>query len=98
MNDTHTDHQLRAVALAFLAGRAPAAYRACAITQRVNRSGLLDADATPDQVEAALRVMAEPRFGWVDLAVDPVTQELAWFATENGIRRWALDGQMYVGG
>lgn len=90
--------ELRPVILAFLAGRSPAAYRAAVITQRINKSGLLDQEARVEDVERELRVMANERFKWIDLAVDPTTQELVWFATESGVRRWTLDGSMYVGG
>ena len=95
----HSDGaKIRPVLLAFLAGRSPAAYRAAVITQRLKNSELLDIPITLDDVERELRVMAGNQFQWVSLAVDPASQEVVWFAVEAGIKRWTLDGSMYVGG
>ncbi len=92
------DSPLRAATLAFLAERSPGAYTAAVIAARVARSGMLDGP-TPTEADAqtALRLMAEPRFAWVDAATDNASGDICWFATEAGRRRWALDGQMHVG-
>ena len=87
---------LRKTALAFLAGRYPAAYTAEAITQRLDRSGLLDEAAGVPAVLAELRLLAT-KFGWVDLMVDPDGVQ-HWGATTSGVRQWTLDGSLYVGG
>lgn len=88
--------QLRKTILAFLAGRYPAAYTAEAISQRVNRSGLLDEAAGVPAVLAELRLLVS-RFEWVELMVDPDGVQ-HWGATQSGVRQWALDGSMFVGG
>lgn len=89
---------IRPVLLAFLAGRSPGAWNSAAIMTRINKSRLIDGIVSIETVEQELRVMANPRFGWVDVQVDPTSQEIVWFATESGVKRWALDGSMYVGG
>lgn len=96
---THQDSgKLRPVLLAFLAGRSPACYGTEVITQRINKSGLLDFTVTSDDVDRELRVMAGNQFQWIYLDIDPTTRDVIWYATEAGIKRWALDGSLYVGG
>jgi hypothetical protein len=87
---------IRQLCLAFLSARAPAAYTAAVIAQRVNRSGMLDAPATVDQVEDALRGMAT-REHWVHVEIDPITKEAGWYATDAGVAQWQLDGCPAVG-
>lgn len=87
---------LRTVILAFLAARYPAAYGDSAVCQRVNRSGLLDRDATGDEVRAELRTLAN-RFKLVDAELDKVSGEVFWTATEAGVKQWHLDGATHVG-
>ena len=91
MNNT-----LRKTVSAFLAERDPAAYAASAITQRVNRSGMLDAPATIDGVLAELRLLAS-RFKQVELLVDGDGDQ-HWTATPDGVRVWQLDGATSIGG
>ena len=87
---------LRTVILAFLAARYPAAYGDSAVRLRVNRSGLLDKDATDDEVRAELRTLAN-RFKLVDAELDKVSGEVYWTATEEGVKQWHLDGATHVG-
>jgi hypothetical protein len=79
-----------------LASRAPAAYEARAIAQRLGRSGLLDAEPSAEQVENALRGMAT-REGWVTVEVDPITKAAGWYATDAGVAQWNLDGRPAAG-
>lgn len=88
--------ELRKTILSFLAERYPAAYAAPAITQRVNRSGLLDAHADLMEVLVELRLLAS-RFKHVELLVDDDGSQ-HWTATPEGVRAWQLDGGVSVGG
>lgn len=88
--------ELRKTILAFLAGRYPAAYTSSAITQRVNRSGILDQPASEEHVLAELRLLTA-KLLWVDLMVD-ADGDQHWGATQTGVRQWSLDGSLYVGG
>ena len=90
------ENTLRKTTLAFLAERYPAAYKVEAITQRVNRSGLLDAYADQPSVMAELRLLAS-RFKHVELLVDDDGDQ-HWTATPEGVRAWQLDGGVSVGG
>lgn len=87
---------IRKTVLAFLAERYPAAYTADVITQRINRSGLLDKDATAAEVLDALRTLAR-MWQRVDLMVDDDGVQ-HWGATPGGVRSWSLDGSLIVGG
>jgi len=91
--------QLRTVILAFLAARAPAAYKAAAIHSRCQRSGMCATEPSLAATEAALRELASPRLGaLVDMAIDPLDKVPYWYATDAGIRRWTLDGSLSVEG
>lgn len=86
----------RTVILAFLAGRAPAAYTEEAIKSRVTASGLLD--AMPPSVNNELVYLAYDRMhGLVSCDVNPVTKDVVWFATDEGVKRWQLEGRLHVG-
>ena len=91
MNNT-----LRKTVSAFLAERYPAAYAASAITQRINRSGMLDQTADVPGVLAELRLLAA-RFKHVELLVDDDGDQ-HWTATPEGVRAWQLGGGVSVGG
>lgn len=88
--------ETRKTILSFLAERYPAAYKSVSITQRVNRSGLLDAVATEAEVLSELRLLAN-RFSQVSLLVDAVGDQY-WGATTGGVSAWQLDGALHVGG
>ena len=88
--------QLRKTVLAFLCERYPAAYTDKSITQRVNRSGLLDAEVTEKEVLAELRLLTT-RFNHVVLLVDYDGSQ-HWAATTGGVSAWQLDGALSVGG
>lgn len=86
----------RTVILAFLAGRAPAAYTEEAIKSRIISSGLLD--NPPASVNNELVYLACDRMhGLVSCDVNPVSKETVWFATDEGIKRWTLEGRLHVG-
>lgn len=89
------DNQLRRLALAFLAGRAPAAYPARAIALRLDQSGLVDARVSLEETEDALRSLAQ-RDKWINVEVDPVTKDSGWYATDAGVAQWNLDGRLVV--
>lgn len=89
------NYQLRRLALAFLSARAPAAYSMRAIAQRIGASGMVDGRVDPEEVELALRQMAQ-REHWVDVEIDPVTKVAGWFATDAGVAQWNLDGRLVV--
>ena len=88
--------ETRKTILAFLAERYPAAYKSASITQRVNRSGLLDSVATEAEVLAELRLLAN-RFNQVSLLVEDDGDQ-HWGATTGGVTAWQLDGAVHVGG
>ena len=90
--------KIETIILAFLAARAPAAYSESAIAARINASGLADAKVTADEVNSACSRLALDRGGGlVDSDVEVVTKQVVWYATDAGIRRWALDGRLHVG-
>ena len=85
----------RSVILAFLAERAPAAYTEEVIKQRVTASGLLD--APPASFNNELVYLACARMHeLVSVDVNPVSNEAVWYATQEGIKRWTLDGRLHV--
>ena len=90
------NNELRKIILAFLAQRYPAAYAAEAITQRINRSGMLDNVVTSAHVLVELRRL-DARFQHVVLLVDDDGDQ-NWSATPAGVRAWQLDGATTVGG
>jgi hypothetical protein len=85
----------RTVILAFLAGRAPAAYSEEAIKNRIMASGLLD--TPPSSVNNELVYLACDRMhGLVSCDTNPVSKEVVWYATDEGIKRWTLEGRLHV--
>jgi hypothetical protein len=85
----------RTVILAFLAGRAPAAYTEEAIKQRIMASGLLD--TPPASVNSELSYLASDRMGkLVAVDVNPASMEAVWYATTEGVSRWVRDGRLHV--
>ena len=86
---------VRSVILAFLASRYPGAYSPEAITQRVNKSGMLDKPATLDEALDELRVLAN-RFKAVEPDVDKISGAAYWTATQTGVEQWHLDGSTHV--
>lgn len=90
--------KIETIILAFLAARAPAAFTEAAIAARINASGLADKKVTVDEINSACGLLSLERVGGlVDSAVGVVNKEVVWFATDAGIRRWSLDGRLYVG-
>lgn len=91
--------KLESIILAILASRAPAAFSEAAIAARVNRSGLHDRSVTADDCNSALTILGgRPMGELVDSDVGPVTKDVVWYATDAGVRQWARDGRLYVGG
>jgi len=90
------NNELRKTILSFLAERYPAAYSAQAITQRINRSGMLDKATTNAEALAELRLLAS-RFQHVVLLVDDDGDQ-SWSATPAGVSSWQLDGALSIGG
>lgn len=86
----------RKIILAFLAQRYPAAYTADVITQRINSSGYLDTPTTADAVLRELRTLTT-KHQHVDLMVDDYGVQ-HWGATNAGVRAWALEGSLSIGG
>lgn len=85
---------LKQLILAFLSPRHPAVYTEQSITQRVNSSPMSDSRHTPEQVFDTLRDLK--KLGLVDLSVDTLDNATYWGATEEGIKRWTLDGRMTI--
>lgn len=87
---------LREIILAFLAARYPAAFPTSAITARINSTGLLDKQTSPETVAAELTLLTK-KFGYVETEVNHLTGDAVWTATTTGIRQWHLSGQLHVG-
>lgn len=86
----------RTVILAFLAGRSPACYSEEAIGQRISASGLLD--TPPPSLPSELAYLASERMGkLVACDIHPVTKAALWYATDEGVKRWTLEGRLHVG-
>lgn len=91
--------KLATIVLAFLAARAPAAFTEAAIATRINASGLADFKVTESDINNTCGLLSLERVGGlVDSDVGAVTKEVVWYATDAGVRQWARDGRMYVGG
>lgn len=91
--------KLETIILAILASRAPAAFNETSIACRVNSSGMYDRKVTDNDVNASCALLAGRAMGGlVDSDVGPVSKSLVWYATDAGVRRWGIDGRMYVGG
>lgn len=85
----------RKAILAYLANRYTAALKESAILQCVNRSGLLDKPLTDAELLDDLRWMCNS-MRWVDLVTDKESGAALWSVTDEGMRRWNLDGRLGV--
>jgi len=85
---------LKQLIIAFLSPRNPAAYTEAAIAQRLNASQMLDKRCTVDEVSDALRALHKMKM--VDLQIDPMDNSAVWQATEEGIKKWVLEGRVTV--
>lgn len=85
---------LKQLILAFLSPRYPAAYTETAIAQRLNASQMIDKRCTVDDVSDDLRALHKMKM--VDLQIDPMDNSAVWQATEEGIKKWVLEGRVTV--
>ncbi len=85
---------LKQLIIAFLSPRYPAAYTEQSIALRLNASGLLDARVTAEDVADALRALH--KLGMVDLKIDQLDNSAVWQVTQEGSKRWVLEGRMTV--
>jgi hypothetical protein len=66
------------------------------ILKRISACGLLD--APPASIGSELTYLASDRMGkLVDCMVHPTTKDVLWFATDEGVKRWNMDGRLHVG-
>ena len=85
---------LKQLIIAFLSPRHPAAYTEAAIAQRLNCSQMLDKRCTVDEVSDALRALHKMKM--VDLQIDQMDNSAVWQVTEEGSKRWVLEGRVAV--
>jgi hypothetical protein len=85
---------LKQLIIAFLSPRYPAAYTEAAIAQRLNASQMLDKRCTVDEVSDALRALHKMKM--VDLQIDQMDNSAVWQVTEEGSKRWVLEGRVAV--
>ena len=85
---------LKQLIIAFLSPRYPAAYTESAIAQRLNASQMLDKRCTVDEVSDALRALHKMKM--VDLQIDQMDNSAVWQVTEEGSKRWVLEGRVAV--
>ena len=85
---------LKQLTIAFLSPRYPAAYTEAAIAQRLNASQMLDKRCTVDEVSDALRALHKMKM--VDLQIDQMDNSAVWQVTEEGSKRWVLEGRVAV--
>lgn len=85
---------LKQLIIAFLSPRNPAAYTEAAIAQRLNASQMLDKRCTADEVADALRALHKMKM--VDLQIDQMDNSAVWQVTEEGSKRWVLEGRVAV--
>ena len=85
---------LKQLIIAFLSPRYPAAYTEAAIAQRLNASQMLDKRCTVDEVSDALRALHKMKM--VDLQIDQMDNSAVWQVTEEGSKRWVLEGRVTV--
>ena len=85
---------LKQLIIAFLSPRNPAAYTEAAIAQRLNASQMLDRRCTVDDVSDALRALHKMKM--VDLQIDQMDNSAVWQVTEEGSKRWVLEGRVAV--
>ena len=85
---------LKQLIIAFLSPRYPAAYTETSIAQRLNASQMLDKRCTVDEVSDALRALHKMKM--VDLQIDQMDNSAVWQVTEEGSKRWVLEGRVAV--
>ena len=85
---------IKQLIIAFLSPRHPAAYTEAAIAQRLNASQMLDKRCTVDEVADALRALHKMKM--VDLQIDQMDNSAVWQVTEEGSKRWVLEGRVAV--
>ena len=85
---------LKQLIIAFLSPRYPAAYTEAAIAQRLNCSQMLDRRCSAEDVADALRALH--RMKMVDLQIDQMDNSAVWQVTEEGSKRWVLEGRVAV--
>ena len=85
---------LKQLIIAFLSPRYPAAYTEAAIAQRLNASQMLDKRCTVEDVSDALRALHKMKM--VDLQIDQMDNSAVWQVTEEGSKRWVLEGRVAV--
>jgi len=85
---------LKQLIIAFLSPRYPAAYTEQSIAQRLNASKLLDRRVTPEDVADELRALH--KLGMVNLEIDQMDNSAVWQVTQEGSKRWVLEGRMTV--
>ena len=85
---------LKQLIIAFLSPRYPAAYTEAAIAQRLNASQMLDKRCTVDEVSDSLRALHKMKM--VDLQIDQMDNSAVWQVTEEGSKRWVLEGRVAV--
>lgn len=85
---------LKQLIIAFLSPRYPAAYTESSIAQRLNASQMLDRRCTVDEVSDALRALHKMKM--VDLQIDQMDNSAVWQVTEEGSKRWVLEGRVAV--
>ena len=55
---------------------------------------MLDKRCTVDEVSDSLRALHKMKM--VDLQIDPMDNSAVWQATEEGIKKWVLEGRVTV--
>ena len=85
---------LKQLIIAFLSPRYPEAYTEASIAQRLNASQMLDKRCTVDDVSDALRALHKMKM--VDLQIDQMDNSAVWQVTEEGSKRWVLEGRVAV--
>jgi len=85
---------LKQLIIAFLSPRFPAAYTEASIAQRINASPMHDGRCTVDEVSDALRALH--KLGMVDLQIDQLDNSAVWQVTQEGAKRWVLEGRVTV--
>lgn len=85
---------LKQLIIAFLSPRYPAAYTEASIAQRINVSKMLDRRCTAEEVGDDLRALK--KMGYVDLEIDQLDNSAVWQVTQEGAKKWILEGRISV--
>lgn len=85
---------LKQLIIAFLSPRYPAAYTESSIAQRINVSKMLDRRCTAEEVGDDLRALK--KMGYVDLEIDQLDNSAVWQVTQEGAKKWILEGRISV--